>query len=447
MILRRMLAIWISKATCVVCKLAGKQGVTLAGKIALKIDPKILMELSGQVRKKIFITCGTNGKTTTNNLLCSAIEAEGEKVICNHTGSNMLNGVVSAFVLAAKWNGKLDADYACIEIDEASTVRVLPYFKPDYMILTNLFRDQLDRYGEIDITMELLKKAMHMAPDMTLVVNGDDALSAFLAKDSGNKYVTFGIGKQCQQEKENAREIREGQFCKCCGEKLNYHFYHYSQLGDYECPNCGFKRPKLDFDAENVKSGGKLSFDVDNREIKANYRGFYNVYNILAAYAAARTAGLELKNYNKVLADYNPQNGRMEHFHIKDTDVLLNLAKNPAGFNQNISAVQEDDKAKDIIVLINDKDQDGTDISWLWDVDFDRFQDMNAASITVSGIRCQDMRLRLKYVDIPSRLEPDVEKAIRSRIADGTGNLYVLVNYTALYDTHNILKKLEQEKA
>lgn len=110
------------------------------------------------MRKKIFITCGTNGKTTTNNLLCSAIEAEGEKVICNHTGSNMLNGVVSAFVLAAKWNGKLDADYACIEIDEASTVRVLPYFKPDYMILTNLFRDQLDRYGEIDITMELLKK-------------------------------------------------------------------------------------------------------------------------------------------------------------------------------------------------------------------------------------------------------------------------------------------------
>ena len=186
---------------------------------------------------------------------------------------------------------------------------------------------------------------------------------------------------------------------------------------------------------------------MDNREIKANYRGFYNVYNILAAYAAARTAGLELKNYNKVLADYNPQNGRMEYFHIKNTDVLLNLAKNPAGFNQNISAVQEDDKPKDIIVLINDKDQDGTDISWLWDVDFDRFQDMNAASITVSGIRCQDMRLRLKYVDIPSKLEPDVEKAIRDRIADGTGNLYVLVNYTALYDTHNILKKLEQEKA
>ena len=447
MILRRLLAIWISKITCAVCKLAGKQGATLAGKLAIKIDPAILTELSSQVREKIFVTCGTNGKTTTNNLLCSALEAEGKKVVCNHTGSNMLNGVASSFVLAAKLNGRLDADYACIEIDEASTVRVFPYFKPDYMILTNLFRDQLDRYGEIDITMNLLKKAMRMAPDMKLIVNGDDALSAFLAQDAGNDYVTFGIGKQYQKEDTNAREIREGRFCKRCGEKLIYHFYHYSQLGDYECPKCGFHRPKLDFDAEDVRAGGKLSFHVDNRTIKANYRGFYNVYNILAAYAAGRTAGMELKNYNKVLADYNPQNGRMEHFRVKNTDIILNLAKNPAGFNQNISAVQEDERKKDIIVLINDNAQDGTDISWLWDVDFDRFRDMNAASITVSGIRCQDMRLRLKYVDIPSKLEPDVETAIRNCVDHGTGNLYVLVNYTALYSTHNILKRLEGEKA
>lgn len=444
--MRRLLAVWTSKLICVVCKLAGKQGVTLAGKIALKIDPKILADLSSQVREKIFVTCGTNGKTTTNNLLCSALEAEGKKVVCNHTGSNMLNGVVSAFVLSAKWNGKLDADYACIEIDEASTVRVFPHFKPDYMVLTNLFRDQLDRYGEIDITMNILEKAMHMAPDMKVIVNGDDALSAYLAQKGGNDYVTFGIGRQYLKEDENSREIREGRFCKCCGEKLKYHFYHYSQLGDYECPSCGFKRPKLDFDAEDVKAGGKLSFTVDNREIKANYRGFYNVYNILAAYAAGRTAGLSLENYNKVLADYNPQNGRMEHFKIKDTDIILNLAKNPAGFNQNISAVQEDEEPKDIIVLINDNAQDGTDISWLWDVDFDRFKDMNAKSITVSGIRCQDMRLRLKYVDIPSKLEPDIEKAIISCVENGTGNLYVLVNYTALYSTHNILKKLEGEK-
>ena len=188
---------------------------------------------------------------------------------------------------------------------------------------------------------------------------------------------------------------------------------------------------------------------IDNQRvvgIKANYRGFYNVYNILAAYAAARTAGLELKNYNKVLADYNPQNGRMEHFHIKNTDVLLNLAKNPAGFNQNISAVMQDKTQKDIIITINDNAQDGTDISWLWDVDFDLLGDASIHSITVSGIRCQDMRLRMKYVDIPVMLEENVETAIRKRIEDGVGNLYVLVNYTALFSTHNILKKMEGEK-
>lgn len=446
MMIRRLLAVWSAKFIGFACRLTGKQGVTLAGQIALKLDPNILTELTDQVREKIFIVCGTNGKTTTNNLLCSAIAAEKKKVICNHTGSNMLNGVVSAFVLSAGLNGRIDADYACIEIDEASTVRILPHFKPDYMVLTNLFRDQLDRYGEIDITMNLLKKAMEMAPDMTVIVNADDALSAYLAMDSGNKYVTYGISEQVFEE-QSLNEIREGRFCKKCGEKLNYHFYHYSQLGSYECLGCGFKRPDPKFDASNIYAGGSLSFDVEERHIKANYRGFYNIYNILAAYAAARTASLSLNNFNEVLYQFNPQNGRMEQFEIENTKIMLNLAKNPAGFNQNISAVMEDDTKKDIIILINDNDQDGIDISWLWDVDFDRFKDSSVNSITVSGIRSQDMRLRLKYVDIPSIVEPDVEKGIRERIKNGAGNLYVLVNYTALYSTHNILKKMEGEKS
>lgn len=441
--IRRLLAVWSAKFIGFACRLTGKQGVTLAGQIALKLDPKILTELAGEVREKVFVVCGTNGKTTTNNLLCSAIEAEKRKVVCNHTGSNMLNGVVSAFVLSAGMNGHLDADYACIEIDEASTVRILPHFKPDYMVLTNLFRDQLDRYGEIDITMNLLKDAMHMAPDMTVIVNADDALSAYLAMESGNAYVTYGISEQVFEES-SVNEIREGRFCKKCGEKLVYHFYHYSQLGDYECPSCGFKRPDPDFDASNIYAGGKLAFDVEGRHITANYRGFYNIYNILAAYTAARTAEMNLKHFNDVLYRFNPQNGRMEQFEIDGTHIMLNLAKNPAGFNQNISAVMEDETKKDVIILINDNDQDGIDISWLWDVDFDRFKDADVNSITVSGIRCQDMRLRLKYVDIPSALEPDVEKAIQERIKNGTGNLYVLVNYTALYSTRNILKKLEQ---
>ena len=441
--IRRIAAIWAAKAAGAGCKLLGRQGVTWAGKIALKIYPPILQELAAEVRKDIFVVCGTNGKTTTNNMLCAALEEEGNKVICNHTGSNMLNGVVAAFALSAGMNGHIDADYACIEVDEASTRHIFTKIKPNYMVMTNLFRDQLDRYGEIDITMNILEEMIRKVPDMKLIVNGDDALSAYLAKDSGNACIYYGISRPVMKNETN--EIREGRFCKCCVERLQYSFYHYSQLGDYRCPKCGFKRPTPDFDAEDVKVGDQLSFSVENRRIVANYKGFYNVYNILAAYAGIRTAGLKAEHFSDMLKKFNPENGRMEQFRIKGTSVILNLAKNPAGFNQNISAVMQDRSPKDVIIAINDNAQDGIDISWLWDVDFDRFSDESVRSITVSGIRCQDMRLRMKYVDIPSVLEADVEKAIRDRVEDGTGNLYVLVNYTALFSTRNILKKLEGE--
>ncbi len=442
--IRRMTAICASKLTAKVCRLLGKQGVTWAGKIALMIDPRILSELAGDVKEEIYVVCGTNGKTTTNNLLCSTLRAQQKKVVCNHTGSNMLNGCVASFVLAAKWNGTLDADYACIEVDEASALRIFPHFKPDFMVLTNLFRDQLDRYGEIDITMNLVADAMKMAPNMKIIVNADDALSTYVTMESGNPYVTYGISEKVFDEFIN--EIKEGRFCKKCGAKMNYHFYHFSQLGDYYCSKCDFKRPQIKYDATHIETGDHLAFDVEGRHIKANYRGFYNIYNILAVYAAAREAGLDIENFQQVLKEYNPENGRNEHFFIDGTEIILNLAKNPAGFNQNISAVMEDKAKKDIIILINDNDQDGTDVSWLWDVDFDRLREDNINSITVSGIRCQDMRLRLKYVDISSKLEPDVEKAIRDRIQNGCGNLYVLVNYTGLYSTHNVLKKMEGEK-
>ncbi len=443
---RRLIAIWAAKIISTACKLSGKQGVTFAGKIALKIDPKILGDLASQVREKIFVVCGTNGKTTTNNLLCLAVESEGKKLVCNHTGSNMLAGVAAAFVLAAKNNGKLDADYACIEIDEASTLRTFPHFKPDFMVLTNLFRDQLDRYGEIDTTMDMLKRAMQMAPDMTVIVNGDDALSAYLAMESGNPYKTYGITEKVF-DAQSENEIREGRFCKKCGAPLEYEFYHYSQIGKYNCPNCDFTRPEIDFEASSIDMTDGLAFDVEGRHIAANYRGFYNIYNILAAYSAARTAGMEIKNFDRVLQNFNPQNGRMERFEIDGTNVVLNLAKNPAGFNQNISAMMEDEKDKDVIIVINDNAQDGTDISWLWDVDFDRFADPSIRSITVSGIRCEDMRLRMKYVDISSELIADVKSAVEARIKDGCKNLYVLVNYTALFSTRNMLSEMEKKQA
>lgn len=443
--LRRMFAVWAAKMTEKVCvHIFHRQGATWAGKIALLICPSVLQELAGSVGKAVFAVCGTNGKTTANNLLCAALRAEGAKVICNQTGSNMINGVAATFVLGAKLNGGLDADYACIEIDEASAGEVFAHFKPDYMVLTNLFRDQLDRYGEIDTAMGLLGNVIRMAPQMKIIVNGDDPLSAYLAMDSGNSYVTYGISERVDTGKQTA-EIREGRFCRYCGSRLAYRFYHYGQLGDYACPGCGFKRPTIRYDGRNIETEDGILFSVGGNCFRSSQKGLYSVYNILAAYAALRTAGLPAGRFQETLAGFQPENGRMEEFRIRDRKIILNLAKNPTGFNQNLSVMMQDEAPKDLVVAVNDNEQDGTDVSWLWDVDFERLARADAGVVTASGIRCQDLMLRLKYAGVRSELEPDVEKAVRRSIEAGSRNLYVLVNYTALFDTRSMLNRICEE--
>ena len=475
--LRTLMAVAAAKAALKACHLTGRPGSSLPGRAALKIDPHIIAPLAAQVRRGIIVTCGTNGKTTTNNLLCSALEAQGFCVVSNRLGANMMEGVAAALATAANPLGHLNADYACLEIDEASSAHVLHYLQPDYMILTNLFRDQLDRYGEIDLTMKALEKAIRLAPDMTLVINGDDPLTAYLSKKSGHRIVSFGVservGENAQErvpEKRSSEndsqaessendsltgssgEVREGRFCENCGAPLQYDFYHFSQLGIYRCPSCGFQRPSINYDAYGVRLSPELSFDIKESgaapvRISAPLTGFYNVYNILAVYSVLREMNLPVDTLEKVLHDFKPQFGRGEVFHVGEQahqKVLLNLAKNPAGFNQNISAMLQDRSPKDLIIVINDNAQDGRDVSWLWDVDFDRLADDTIRSITVSGLRALDMQLRLKYVEIASDVAPTVEAAIDRYLAAGCDNLYVLVNYTALYEAHKYLEGIQK---
>ena len=456
--LRTLLAVTAAKAALTACRLSGRPGSSLPGRAALKIDPHIIAPLAADIRRGIIVTCGTNGKTTTNNLLCSMLEAQGYRVVSNRLGANMLEGVAAAFATAAKGPlgyldavkrplGCLDADFACLEVDEASAARVLQDLHPDCMILTGLFRDQLDRYGEIDLTMKALEKAILEAPDMTLVINADDPLTAYLAKKRAHRIVSYGVSEKVTG---NVDVIREGRFCENCGAPLQYDFYHFSQLGVYRCPSCGFGRPEIDYAASGVRLSPQLSFDIQKinsapERISAPMTGFYNVYNILAVFSVLREMKLSTEMFSEVLCSFKPQFGRGEIFHVGEKrrqKVLLNLAKNPAGFNQNISAMLQDRSPKDLIIVINDNAQDGRDVSWLWDVDFDRLADETIRSVTVSGLRALDMQLRLKYVEIESERTPDVEKAIDERLADGCENLYVLVNYTALYEAHKYLEGL-----
>ena len=593
--IRTILAVNAAKAVRAAGHLLGKQGTSLPGRVALKLQPLFIKRLTEQVKGKVIVVCGTNGKTTTNNLLCSMLEAQGYKVVCNHAGANMAEGIAAAFAEAADMLGQVNADYACLEVDEATARHVFGSLQPDLCIITNLFRDQLDRYGEIDLTMEVLKEAIRTAPDARLVINGDDPLTAYLAMESGNAFVSFGIsagagagtragiqagvqaggqagvqagtrtGEAADAEAgaldaeagapdaevgapdaEAGSEVREGRCCKRCGAQLHYDVYHFSQLGVSHCPNCGFARPKIDYEALNVRLGkagscgddvaGGLSFDIGGQRIEAPMSGLYNVYNLLAVWAAlAETgcgteagygaeaghgakAGRGAEAFNEVLREFKPQFGRSEVFRIGGTRVLLNLAKNPAGFNQNIAAMLEDRSLKDLIIAINDNAQDGRDISWLWDVDFDRLSDDTIRSATAGGTRAPDMRLRLKYEGIRAELagashraaqeaagpavagpaaagpavagpavtgpsagpavtgpavtgpavagpatagpatagpeaevmtdpEAALEAAINEKLANGCGNLYVLVNYTALYAVHKFLLARSREEA
>ena len=438
--MRKLLAIWAGKLLTIAGKLIGKKSSSSPGEFALKICPNLVGGLNKSIKKGIIVTCGTNGKTTTNNLIASALEARVYKVLCNRLGANMLYGIATVMVQESGIFGKLQADYACLEIDEAYTPIVFDYVTPDVMIITNLFRDQLDRYGEIDITSDILKRAIGKVPNLKLILNGDDPLCVQFGKLAKGYY--YGISEQVLPQ---TNDTKEGRFCPVCGEEQKYNYYHYSQLGDYYCPKCGFKRPHIDFDVTDVKLETPMRFKVNNKPMTINYKGFYNIYNLVAVYGAMEVLGEGTDDFGSLLTEYKPQIGRMQEFAFRKP-VILSLSKNPAGFNQAISTVNTDKRKKDVIIAINDKVNDGRDVSWIWDVDFEKIHDENLNLLMTTGIRLYDISLRFKYEDIKVDLmTQSMREAVGRALSSDSEVCYVLVNYTALYPTEGVLNTMLKE--
>lgn len=439
--MKKLLAVWAVKILTIAGKIMGKKSTSGPGEIALKICPDLIKRLAGNVGKEIIVTCGTNGKTTTNNLLYTALTKGGYEVVCNNLGANMIGGIATAFASKCNIFGKFTADYACLEIDEASATKVFDHIKPDVMVITNMFRDQLDRYGETEQTMELLNNAIEKAEGVTLVLNGDDPLTTAFGENRNAKY--FGISEKVLVNEDNSSE---GRFCIKCGSPMKYNFVHYSQLGDFYCEECGNKRPEIDYEAKEIDLSESLKFQINGKHIDLNYRGFYNIYNVLAVYSVMEIIGVDTKHFNGLMSDYKPQIGRMEEFDL-GKPFILNLAKNPAGFNQAIETVLQDKRKKDVIIAINDKPGDGIDVSWLWDVDFEKIGEAELNKLYTTGIRVYDLALRFKYSGIePDMVTDDMEKAIKNAMETDAEVCYVLVNYTALFGTQKILKAMRKEK-
>lgn len=433
--MRYRLAIITGKLTAALLKLMRKRGTTMPGRAALKICPDILSKMAGNFNGKIVAVMGTNGKTTTNNLLADYLENAGMNVICNRGGANMMQGCVAAFLSKASVSGKIKADVATLEMDEAWAKHIFEHISPDVVVLGNLFRDQLDRYGEIDMTMEHLKIAINKVPKATLIANGDDPLICATVCDFENDKKFFGIENAVS---ENKSKVKEGKFCYKCGKPLSYEFVHFSQLGKFSC-ECGFARPKLDFSAENITVFPKLKFTVTGYgDIELNGRGVYNIYNILGSMAGAMECGASFENVSECAKSYKPQTGRMEEFNKDGKRICLILAKNPAGFNLSVNAVLEDPAEKDILIGINDYPQDGKDVSWLWDVDFELLEQSGTVkSYTTCGRRYADAALRLKYSGVEKDkigMFSDCKEALEKAVGGNADVVYILANYSALFE-------------
>ena len=420
------------------------------GKIALYVDPQVIGHTAGKLSKGSIVVVGTNGKTTVTNLLADALEDAGERVICNRTGANLDSGVATALLRSRP------ADWGVFESDELWLAKILPQLQATYVVLLNLFRDQLDRVGEIDRIQDSIVGALEASPKTVLVYNADDPLCTAIA-DRASKLpermntpsVAFGVGEDMGLPQNS---VADAQMCQRCSTMLEYTYRQYGQLGDFRCPKCGFARPELTYAAKNVQLNNEgLSFSVVHNggeaaksipTIKASYNGAYMVYNLLATAAAANLVGCPSEALQRAIDAFDPQNGRLQTFEIDGRRILLNLAKNPTGFNQNLKIVLQDPCPKVVAFFVNDKEGDGRDVSWLWDIDFEELADAGEGAVFVGGIRGNDVQVRLKYAGVDATLVEDANDLL-ARIAHlpAAANAYFIANYTALPVVHAVLTK------
>ncbi len=420
----------------------------IPGAIALKIDPLVLVDLARRV-DPVIVVSGTNGKTTTTNLIADCLATSGRPLVCNREGNNLQAGVVTALLVkpemprAAQGGSEPDSrPIACFECDELYTKYVLPRVKPRYFMLLNLFRDQLDRFGEIDRIQEVVAEALRNAPDTTFVYNGDDPLCAAIADRVPNRSIAFGIDGDLGL---SADRVSDSRFCQKCGGILDYEYIHYDKLGSYRCRECGWGRPALDFAARDVHMGKDgFEFDIDGRTVRTGQTGVYMVYNVLASYVASKLSGLvTFDSFQKSVSVYHPTNGRLQVFDFGERSVMTNLAKNPTGFNQNIRIVLQE-KGRVLALFVNDNDPDGHDVSWFWDIDFENWAGIEGLKAFVGGTRANDMQVRLKYAGIRARIVENVAEVLENTSAED-GRAYIIANYTALPEVRRDLEKMHGE--
>lgn len=404
-------------------------GTSIIGRIVLKISPNFLKECNKYIDTKINVT-GTNGKTTTSGLITHILKSDGAIVVSNSMGANMLSGVVNA--LSVSLNPFVKTGYSVIEADEAYLSKIYDQLNADYLVVTNLFRDQLDRYGELAATKRLIQEGINKKPDLKLLLNADDPL---VASFEANNKIFYGIENiDYTNETLCSKSSTEEIFNCTCGKVLKYEKKFFAQQGHYYC-DCGYKRPEPKYKADVTLYKDYSILRINDKNYKVPLVGLYNAYNALAAIALCLELGI--MDIEKYLSTFKVAFGRSEIKYLNGKRTLIQLIKNPIGANEVLKTINPN---SNLLIIINDNYADGRDVSWLWDAEFERVSS-NKNEIVVSGIRANDMALRLKYAGVLEKqikIVPDIAQAIEYISGSADNDITILPTYTALLKVNKI---------
>lgn len=436
MTLKTTLGILAGKSSHFILSKLGR-GSTLPGKIALKFDKDILDTLAQDY--EIVVVTGTNGKTLTTALTVGILKEAFGQIVTNPSGANMITGITSTFLTAKK--AKSGKKIAVLEIDEASLPKITEYIAPSLFVFTNIFRDQMDRYGEIYTTYQMILDGAAKAPSATILANGDSPL--FNSKKVVNPMQFYGFDTE-KTAPALPHYNTEGIVCPNCEGILQYKLNTYANLGDYICLTCGFHRPELDYKLTELKkiTNTTSDFVIDGQEYKINVGGLYNIYNALAAVAVAEFFGVDP---SKIKAGFDKSRavfGRQETFKIGNKSCTLVLIKNPVGASQALEMIKLADYPFSLSVLLNANYADGIDTSWIWDANFELINDMDITEINAGGVRHSEIARRLRVtgydennITQAEKLE-DIIALIEQQESD---HAYILATYTAMLEFRELL--------
>ena len=409
-------------------------GSSLPGKVAHRISPNVLDDVSQYY--DVIIVTGTNGKTLTTSLIANIFKRKYDNIVTNSRGSNMLQGIIGAFV-DSKPN-KHKKGIAILEVDEGSLNNVVEALNPKYIIHTNLFLDQMDRYGDVKETYQLLVNAAKKVPDATLLQNGD--LPLFSSVPLPNKRKFFGVDVQAESPKIN--------HCPRCNHTLTYETYTYSGQGNFTCHACHLKRPKLKYTVNDIYSLSESSstFEIDGERFTIPVAGLYNIYNALAAYSMAKEYGIENEIIKAAFLEMKRVFGRQELISFKNQIATLNVVKNPVGLNQVLSLIEKSETPLMLVALLNNRPADGVDVSWLKDGNFESLVDHDITEIKTGGISAEVMTNRLIEAGFNESLireYDDLEKIVSDLQNSDAKNIQIIASYTAMLEFRKVLKDKE----